>query len=199
MDDILFRSAKKEDCRDIARLYSISSDGVADYIWSQLAQPGEELLEVGRRRYEREDSVFSYKSCTIAEREGKVVGMLVAFPMHVDPDAPPESDPVLAPYSKLEEDNSYYICGVALLPECRGRGVGSQLLERAETEARRLGFSRQSLIVFERNEGAVRLYRRLGFIEKAREPVVPHPLIHYTGDALLMVRELVATESTSRD
>jgi hypothetical protein len=31
------RPARKEDCAAIAALYSISSDGVADYIWTRLA------------------------------------------------------------------------------------------------------------------------------------------------------------------
>jgi hypothetical protein len=43
---IQFRSAQRSDCRLIASLYSISSDGVADYIWTKLAQPGEDILDV---------------------------------------------------------------------------------------------------------------------------------------------------------
>ena len=35
----------------------ISSDGVANYVWSKLAAPGEDILEVGRRRYENEHSL----------------------------------------------------------------------------------------------------------------------------------------------
>ncbi len=46
------RWATRADCLDIARLYQISSDGVADYIWTRLAAPDESLLEVGTRRYE---------------------------------------------------------------------------------------------------------------------------------------------------
>jgi putative membrane protein len=37
--------------------------------------------EDGRERYEREGTVFSYENCTVAEWEGAIVGMLVAFPM----------------------------------------------------------------------------------------------------------------------
>jgi hypothetical protein len=48
---IQFRSAEKSDCQTIASLYSISSDGVADYIWTKLAQPGEDILIVGQRGY----------------------------------------------------------------------------------------------------------------------------------------------------
>ncbi len=183
------RPAQKSDCRRIAELYRISSDGVADYIWTRLAQPGEDILDVGQRRYAREGTPFSYENCKLVEHEGAVIGMLVAFPMEVDP-AYRESDPVLVPYSVLEEDRSYYICGMAVDEQHRGAGIGTMLLEEAERTASQLGFAKLSLIVFEQNAGALRLYSRLGFVEARRHPVVPHPLIHYTGDAILMVKQL---------
>ncbi|GGO81499.1 acetyltransferase [Marinobacterium nitratireducens] len=185
----VFRPARKSDCAEIAALYAISSDGVANYVWTKLAADGEDILDVGRRRYENEQSLFSYRSCTIVELDGRIAGMLVAFPMHVDP-AATEADPVLAPYSRLEEDNSYYICGMALFPKYRGRGIGSELLALAERQARAQGFDKTSLIVFEQNEGAYRLYQRSGYREVSRAAVVPHPLIHYSGDAILMVKTL---------
>lgn len=189
MSDTEFRPAVKSDCQAIAELYRISSDGVSDYIWSKLANPGEDLLEVGRRRYEREDSLFSYRNCMVAELDGRLVGMLVAFPMHCDPEQV-EDDPVLAPYGRLESDASYYICGVALFPGFRGRGLGSSFMYLAEQKAMALGFAKTSLIVFEQNVGAVRLYRKLGYYETMREKVIPHPLIHCNGDAVLMVKDL---------
>jgi len=125
----------------------------------------------------------------VVDSEASVIGMLVAFPMHVDP-SEKESDPVLAPYSKLEGDDSYYICGMALFPEHRGGGIGTRLLELAEQHARDKGFSKLSLVVFEQNSGAKQLYDRAGYREVSREAVFPHPLIHCTGDAILMVKEL---------
>lgn len=190
MQGTTFRPAAKADSRTIARLYSISSDGVADYIWTRLAEPGQDILDVGQARYEREGTPFSYRSCTIAEVEGEIAGMLVAFPMWVDANAPPEEDPVLAPYSRLEEDASYYVCGVALFPAFRGQGIGSRFMSLAEDAARDEDLAKLSLIVFEQNTGAKKLYDRLGYREVARAAVVPHPLIHYTGDALLMVKEI---------
>jgi ribosomal protein S18 acetylase RimI-like enzyme len=186
-----FRPARKEDCRTIAELYRISSDGVADYIWRGLAEPGEEPIEVGERRYAREDTVFSYRNCTVAERRDEVTGMLVAFPVEEpdsdvgDPDE--EVDPVLKPYSELERPGSFYICGMALFPEYRGQGLGTRMLELARQQADRRGLDELSLIVFEQNVGAKHLYERYGFREMDRRPVVPHELIRYTGDALLMV------------
>jgi ribosomal protein S18 acetylase RimI-like enzyme len=190
MDQEIFRPARKEDCATIASLYSISSDGVADYVWTKLAAPGEDIFAVGRRRYEREDTDFSYQNCTLVEAGEKIIGMFVAFPMHVEPAAVEEPDPVLAPYMRLEEDDSYYICGMALFPEHRGRGIGTRLLAFGEQAARERGFRKLSLIVFEQNTGAKRLYERTGYREVRREPVCPHPLIHYTGDAILMVKAI---------
>lgn len=185
------RPATKPDCRIIAALYSISSDGVADYIWTTLAKPGEDILDVGQRRYERENSVFSYRNCMVVEKENRVIGMLVAFPMIVEKNPDDNDiDPVLAPYSKLECDNSYYICGMAVFPEYRGNGIGSHLLNVAEEHAHEKRFRKLSLIVFEQNTGARRLYERYGYREIAREHVVPHPLIHYAGDAILMVKNI---------
>jgi ribosomal protein S18 acetylase RimI-like enzyme len=43
-----------------------------------------------------------------------------------------------------------------------------------------------SLLVFEQNTGAVKLYEREGFHEVDRAAVVPHPLIYHTGDVILM-------------
>ena len=176
MDEVTrFRRARVEDCAKIAALYSISSDGVADYIWRKLARPGEDPLEVGERRYAREDSVFSYKNCVVAEHNGEVIGMLVAFPMETEPDPgePEGEDPVLAPYGELERPGSYYVCGMALLPEHRGLGLGARMLGLAREEARRRGLAEMSLIVFEQNTGAKRLYERHGFREVARRPSSP--------------------------
>ncbi len=181
-----FRPARKKDCATIAALFRITSGGCADYIWTKLADPDEDILIVGQRVLEREDF---YRNCTVVEDEGKIVGMLAAFPMQADP-LEEESDPVLAPYSKLVEDNSYHICAMALFPEHRGRHIGTRLLALAEEHARDKGLRKVSLIVFGQNTGAKQLYDRTGYHEVRREPVYPHPLIHYTGDAILMVKEI---------
>jgi ribosomal protein S18 acetylase RimI-like enzyme len=193
LDKVTFRPAKRDECRTIARLYSISSDGLADYIWTTLAKPGEDILDVGERRYSNEDLLFSYKNCLVAEYKSRIIGMLVAFPMYLPdgPNAANEPDPVLVPYAKLEKDSTYYIMGVAVFPEYRGKGIGTRFLELAAGKAREYGLSQLSLIVFEQNEGAKRLYERHGFYEIAHETVVPHDLIHYTGYALLMVKDIL--------
>ncbi len=185
----IFRPATREDARKIAELFAIASGGVAEYVWGTLVPryPGLTLLEVGERRYAREEGAFSYKNCTVAELGGGVIGMLHAFPIEVEPGESDEPvDPVLEPYARLEVPGSYYVSAMAVFPEHRGRGLGKRMLETAKEQARQSGRGQVSLLVFEGNEGAVELYRRNGFTVIDRAPVTPHEVIRYTGEVLLM-------------
>jgi len=210
-EQVVIRPARPEDCGDIAMLFLLSSDGLAEYIWSQVGSQGDSLLETGRQRYAREGVAFSYQNCLVAEEDGDVIAMLHSFAMPPkdqagaqagddaanDNDEPNDEsdnesgDPVLQPYAELEDPGSLYVSGVAVYPEHRGRGLGRKLMDQAQARAEALGLSRISLICFEQNETAMQLYRRLGYVEVDRRPVVPHPSLHYSeGDALLLVRGL---------
>lgn len=187
------RAARKADAGDIARLYLISSDGLAAYIWSRYQTPGMTLEDVGRARYGRakSESEFSYENCTIAESGGAIAGMMHGYKMHVPAGGNQESDPILKPYAELELDRSFYISGLAVYETFRGQGTGTALMDVAFERAKALGLPQVSLICFERNDGAMRLYQRLGFAEIDRRPIVPHPTLHYRdGDAILMAREV---------
>jgi ribosomal protein S18 acetylase RimI-like enzyme len=167
----------------------MASDGIAEYIWSRAEAPGLSLLEIGERRYAREGTPFSYRNCLVAEAGGAVIGMLHSFPMQGSgsSDTGSEVDPVLAPYAALEDYGSLYISGLAIFHEHRRLGIGTRLLEEACRRARSLGLGRLSLICFEKNAKALRLYQRLGFRELRRRPIVPHPFLHYReGDAILL-------------
>lgn len=187
------RPAVKEDSADIARLFLISSDGLAEYIWGGIAEPGETVAEAGARRYAREGVAFSYQNCLIAALDGATVGMAHSYPMEAGPGAQPVSDPVLRPYSELEDYGSLYLSSLAVVEQHRNTGIGTKLIEAVNRRARDLSLPRISLICFEGNEGAMRLYRRLGFRELDRRPIVPHPCLHYSeGDAVLLARETQA-------
>lgn len=45
MSEVTIRAARREDSRAIAELFLISSDGLAAYIWSKVAEPGETTLD----------------------------------------------------------------------------------------------------------------------------------------------------------
>jgi len=189
MKSTRIREARVDDCPQIANLFLISSDGLAGYIWNQVRRPGESLDEVGAGRYARTGVDFSYENCLVAEMGGEVCGMAHSYVMGASEDK--VDDPVLRPYSELEDPGSLYISGIALFPSRRKLGTGSALLDATHRRARAVGLSKVSLICMDQNEGAMRLYERNHYRETARRTIVPHPCLRYSeGDAVLMVKDL---------
>lgn len=182
------RRACIDDAAEIARLFLVSSDGLAAYIWSRLATPGETLAEIGARRYARTGTAFSFENCLLATVDGAPAGMAHAFPMPERGADETEDDPVLAPYAALEDPGSLYLSGLAVDEEHRGRGMGGALMDHVERLAIERGCPRVSLICFEQNRAAMRFYLRRGYRETARRPLVPHATLRYAGgDAVLLV------------
>lgn len=189
MRTIDYRPARQEDSAAIARLFLIASDGLAAYTWARIAAADEPLDSVGARRYARRGVDFSFENCWVAvDEEDRPIGMAHAFPMAARaPGMAPESDPVLAPYAELEEPGSYYLSGLAVERPWRGQGIGRTLLRMAAERAEVFNLPRLSLICFEANSVARSLYRRMGFLERDRRPVVRHPCLRIGwGDALLL-------------
>ena len=58
------------------------------------------------------------------------------------------------------------VLGMFVLPEWRGRGIGSRLLAACLTAARRAGLERIELEVYADNEAAIRLYEAHGFVRE---------------------------------
>ena len=193
--DLDIRWARREEARAIARLFLISSDGLAAYIWSRLDTPDlnpetASLEDIGAARYARSGTAFSYENCLLALAGGSVVGMAHAFPMEAEPEPVEEEDPVLRPYAELEDPGSLYLSGLAVEADYRGAGIGAELMDCVEELARAKDLPRVSLICFERNTRALAFYRRRGYRALAQRALVPHPSLHYAdGDALLLVRD----------
>jgi [ribosomal protein S18]-alanine N-acetyltransferase len=79
-----------------------------------------------------------------------------------------------------------HINNVAMRPKFRGRGFGTALLRHVLAEARNLGARRATLEVRASNDGARRLYDRLGFyVAGTRRNYYSHPV----EDALILWRD----------
>jgi ribosomal protein S18 acetylase RimI-like enzyme len=176
----------------------MATAGLMDAMYADVAAgaPLEKLLEW---RFTQAGSVRSYEHCLIVQEGTQIAGMIYAFPSGrieeapSDPRMTPQGLGFLAPVIELLHQiraSGYYISAVAVYPEFRGRGVGRHLLAAAASEAMRLGLLELNLLSFEQNELATPLYQSLNFEITARRRVIPHPLIHYTGDLLLMTRQL---------
>jgi GNAT superfamily N-acetyltransferase len=199
---ITYRPARPEDALRLAELFTEATEGVCLYSWSQ-RDPKRPPLETGAARLAGEDSDYSYRNAVVAETDGSVVAMMLAFPIgdppspgeepqprSADPEEAAELPAVLVPYT-LELPGSYYLCGMAVAAAYRGQGIARHLLARAKAQARERGYGKLSLLVFEANRHARAIYERDGFALLARRPIVPHPLLAFDGgDILLMAREV---------
>ncbi|MGC8873130.1 MAG: GNAT family N-acetyltransferase [Chloroflexia bacterium] len=121
----------------------------------------------------------------VAEENGQVVGT-IALRRREDPEAPfwPATAVLfeelgllgglraLFYLSLLDQpcrSSEAYVSDVAVAPGARGRGIGTCMLQKAEEIARSWGKRALVLDVSARNEGAIRLYRRLGYrLERRR-------------------------------
>lgn len=187
------RRATREDAWSLAELSDFAGHGIPGYLWSQSAKEGQPPVEVGIERILREDANFSYRNAVVAEVEGGVAAMMLAYRLPERSDVNLDELPdLLRPLEELEQKvpGTFYMNILAAYPEFRGLGLGTRLLEAAHTLASEAGCGELSLEVFEQNEGAVRLYGRHGFREIARLPAVPHPSYQYEGYIVLMTRSV---------
>jgi ribosomal protein S18 acetylase RimI-like enzyme len=91
-------------------------------------------------------AVIGNHQVTVAESHGTIVGLIV---LTVD-------------------DEGFLINNVAVDPSHRGKGLGKALLEFAEAEARRAGFSSIYLYTHEKMTENLALYSRIGYVEYDR-------------------------------
>ena len=79
-----------------------------------------------------------------------------------------------------------HINNIAMRPQYRGRGLGTALIRHILAEGTRLGARRATLEVRASNQGARRLYERLGFyVAATRRNYYTHPV----EDALILWRD----------
>lgn len=193
--DFRLRKAVPADGPVLAELLNAAGEGLPLYLWSLMAGPGEDPMDVGARRAAGNEGGFSYRHAHVAMVGSELAGMLLGYPLPdpYDDSALADAPPVVRPLLELEArvPGSWYVNAVAALPQYRGRGVGSFLMNIAEFLARAAGSSATSLIVAEDNAGAVRLYQRLGYEILDRRPVARYPGCHHAGDWLLMRKQLL--------
>ncbi len=189
-----FRAATPEDAAALAELINFAGEGLPVYLWEKMAEPGETVWDVGRRRARREEGGFSYRNAVVVEQEGAVVASLIGYAL---PDAPEPIDydempAMFVPVQELENlaPGTWYVNVLAAYPEQRGKGHGTALLGQAERIAAAAGKSGLSIIVADANAGARRLYERCGYRETASRPMVKEDWQNPSANWVLLVKAL---------
>lgn len=190
------RKAVVEDCRTIAELALMAGEGIPAFFWEQSRRGDEDLLEIGARNASSETENFSYKNVHVASFDNDVAGMLLAYrlPNASEDDNLDDYPEFIRPLIELEQyvPGSFYINMLATYPKYRNKHVGTTLMSIVNKLAESANCKIISVEVFEQNQGAFRLYQRLGYNVVQQRDVVPHACHPYTGKILLLTKETVS-------
>lgn len=186
------RPAKKKDCHKLAELESIASGGVIDYLFHEL-MPGYSPIEIVEHGLKDKRSPHSYVNAIVAEIDGSVAGMVLAFPssFHGITDEmraffPAERLDHLADFYSARVEESWYVNSIGVFEEHRGSGVGTKLMQAAEETARENGFHTMSLVAFADNTPALALYKSLGYEVVRRVSLEGNEFIPHNDGCLLL-------------
>ncbi|MBY6162533.1 GNAT family N-acetyltransferase [Mameliella alba] len=166
------RAFQVGDAATVARLNDMASGGILLSVWNRKVGPGGDPWEEGR--LQQVEQMNSGWVMVVLDRGAGVEAVLMGQSHPVEP-VPVESvDPEWAPLVELENmvPGAWCLNVIATLPERRGQGHAARLMALAEDIARAGGHGQLALVVAEANAGAIRLYQRCGFAEKARRAMV---------------------------
>ena len=168
------RRARAEDADFLAEMINIASEGFAAVFWRAEAGSDGDAWAVGRQRQRTKLETEGTEIWVIDERNGPCAS-LTGYPIGPEPEQWDDDTPdMIRPMIELEAmaPNSWYINVLATKADCRGQGLGTELLMLAEHRALSAGSKQMSIIVSDANSGARRLYERVGYRETARKPMV---------------------------
>jgi GNAT superfamily N-acetyltransferase len=138
--------------------------------------------------YPEDDDVIAERlhlypeGCAILEFDGTPAAYTITHPwLYGDPPALNMKLGALP-----EQPTTYYIHDVALLPEARGTGAASAIVEAIISEARKIAVSNLSLVAVNKS---VPFWSRFGF-EVTNEPKLAAKLMSYDADARFMTLRL---------
>ncbi|MCC8108193.1 MAG: GNAT family N-acetyltransferase [Planctomycetes bacterium] len=166
---MILRPARREDAAAIARFIWMAESEMVEFMTGS-ADPAEAQAILEGWVTSPTENRYSLSNNLVAELDGRPAGSIIAFPA----DSQAVLDTLLVKdirgrgrvidrlYSE-GEPGTYYLSTMGVDPECRGRGVGSALIQAAGERARELGFARLSLLVSKNKDRARALYERLGF------------------------------------
>ncbi|MDA1264305.1 MAG: N-acetyltransferase [Planctomycetota bacterium] len=183
--DVILRPAEPsfEDGLAFAHHFEVASDG----LYRVLLGGGSDRIVA--RAFRSPDHELSFENVTFAERSGVIVAMVSSFDARAKQqfsDQPLERaagrwrmarlatvvglGAGLFAFMDRVAAEDHYLQAISVDPSQRGAGVGAMLIGQVEARARAQRCAGLTLHVAEKNEGARRLYERLGFEVEATSP-----------------------------
>lgn len=186
---INIRNAIKSDIAQLTRIRILAHGGFNEALYENLELSVDEIIET---ELNNSASTQHYKNYWVALDDDEFAGGFLAYPF--DDENPELDHPLISedrlvleePFASIEAPGTYYIHAITVFPEFTRRGIGSALLKLAHEQAFARGIKELSLYVFAENSNAISLYKKHGYEEAGRSPLIPHSKFIYSGDVLLM-------------
>ena len=191
---MIIRPAQPEDAPQAAELILASTGRFGEILFGRGDRARAATAVAGFFGYPH--NRFSYRLTYLAEIDGQVAGLLLAFPgsqiERLTMALRTQMRPVLGAWGALwmvlysvplffgieTTADEYYVAHLAVSASFRRQGIGQRLLELAEQQASSAGLARCSLLVAMDNEPARRLYQRQGY---AVVKVMKTPWLQWAG------------------
>ena len=188
MPETSIRSAFPEETETLIALIDIASTGFVRSLFGKVAPTGMPVDDFIAARMGDPESGLSYSKLWVAEINGSVAGLIALdqTPEEIEP-INPDTPEMFRPLTELENEapGCCLINLLATFPEFRGRGAGWALMNFAETHR---GTNGLCLTVGDTNLPAQKFYRRLGYRNVARRPVVKEDWKTPYSEWVLMVK-----------
>lgn len=146
-------------------------------MWREMSESGTPPAQIGRERALREVGGFSYRHAHMIELGGEIAGCAVSYRMEPSNSDLSDVPPRVRELVELEQQvpDHWYVNVLAVYPEYRGKGLGSLLLEHADSLGRTASSTGMAIIVASGNQGARNLYERHGYRYLDQRRATPYP------------------------
>lgn len=165
------RQAKPEDADKAASLIRLAIKEIAEALTGEMEE--ERILSVLADFFKKSGNRISYENTFVSVHDGEISGLIIAYHGKdaQELDAPivghlrrKRKDPDIT-IDKEADTDDFYLDTICVDPNFQGKGIGSALIRYVEEYAKQKGYPRVSLVVEHVNEGASRLYNKLGYKE----------------------------------
>ncbi len=189
----LVRPARQADAPALAAIELLTAPEFATFLLEGLFE-GQSVGATLAAIYARE-GVDSFEWSWIAEMDGETVGAMGAYPVSlVKPSTDTgEASKRLAYYDPIRKAmpaDAFHIGRIGVLEPYRRQGIARALIDEAHTIAGKHGEQRITLFVWEDNQAARAFYQTLGFVERDRITLPPHPRATRHGTMILLEKPL---------
>lgn len=166
---MLIRQARPEDADAVAAAI-VAAEGEMILFFTGVSDPEKAANVLKKFVLSPTPSRYSLENNLVAVLDGRAVGAAMSFP--ADSQATldlPILEAVRARRIALDrlapegEPGTWYVSTMGIDPACRGRGIGSALLQASIEKGKAAGYEKSSLLVARDKPRVRELYERLGF------------------------------------